>query len=1046
MNLELSHLPGAHTTPVTEHSTRPRRAQAESASRLWAALLALCLASSVTLLAVLISSPAAGAYATTALPPTFSSAPGLPDGRVYEEVSPPNKYSNQAGARAYRGADYFTVQALAGADGNGVFFGGDGPFGESASGIDNFFIAKRSSKGWSARSAVPRPPLLEGAPGHALLSILNDEPRLLTPSPDLSHSLFTTEVGFTPGPAHYGIGSEGNTYGWAYLAGSDPLAEPTWLTRPVAGGSVVAAPSLDVVPVGGTPDFSTVYFTDAGSVGLPEDAARANHLNQGSGTWGFYQYRNGALSEAGVLPDGSVNPYGAVPAALAGLIDGARITDPDQLDNEVSSNGLTAFFVSPDPRGSSVSHLTDGSGNPLSFCSDCTSEAPQLYVRKTAADGSQSTALVSRSQFPGHTGEKAPNGAARFPIRDIGASYVFGSPDGSQAFFASSDQLTQDAPSTTLVDLSDEGSAGGLFTLTAEVSGVKESTASLPYGASSAEVQSALEALGNVGPGHVTVSNGKVTFTGLEPAPVKLTASPQTFEYPLPAAANTFKLTVEVAGVSRTTTQIADGASAAEVQTALEALGNVGAGNVTVTAAPGGGSITFSESLHNEGLAVRGSEGTNLTPTSNPRVFTYMPSYTLTVTTGGLSRTTAPIAYAASVGQIASALDALSNVGAGNATATALSNGEQITFAASVAQGHLTLTGNGLEVDVVRVGTAEATPAKYYDFDVETETLTYLPSVSGSIVAAAPDGSSFLFENLQTSPAEMDRWSAGPGGGTVTPVAQLPGFARVEQARTSEDGSIDLFVTDAPIAGFNDGGTQQIFRYDATSNALNCVSCAPVGVTPERSVLSNTAEGPICEQNGNCNSMPLADDHSMSTNGDRVFFDTATPLVPQDTDGTTDVYEWENGTVFLISSGASSDQSWFMDNSADGGDVFFATTDALAPGDTEGAYDVYDARVPHPGDNPPPSALPCQGDVCQGPASVPSLLGEPSSETFNGLGNVVPEVKPAVAAKPKAKPKPKALSAKQKLAKALKACKKKSKGKRATCEARARKTYNGRGK
>ena len=74
-----------------------------------------------------------------------------------------------------------------------------------------------------------------------------------------------------------------------------------------------------------------------------------------------------------------------------------------------------------------------------------------------------------------------------------------------------------------------------------------------------------------------------------------------------------------------------------------------------------------------------------------------------------------------------------------------------------------------------------------------------------------------------------------------------------------------------------------------------------------------------------------------------------------------DVYEWENGVVYLISSGKSPLDSFFLDNSENGDDVFFATAQGLVPGDTDGAYDVYDARVPQPGDNPPSVAVPCKG-------------------------------------------------------------------------------------
>ncbi len=113
-----------------------------------------------------------------------------------------------------------------------------------------------------------------------------------------------------------------------------------------------------------------------------------------------------------------------------------------------------------------------------------------------------------------------------------------------------------------------------------------------------------------------------------------------------------------------------------------------------------------------------------------------------------------------------------------------------------------------------------------------------------------------------------------------------------------------------------------------------------------------------------------------------------------------DVYEWENGRVFLISSGSSTQNSIFLDSSESGGDVFFATTSELVAGDNDGAYDIYDARVPRPGDNPR-VAVPCQGEVCQGPPSVPQLLSAPSSATFSGLGNISPQPQPASESKPR---------------------------------------------
>ena len=150
------------------------------------------------------------------------------------------------------------------------------------------------------------------------------------------------------------------------------------------------------------------------------------------------------------------------------------------------------------------------------------------------------------------------------------------------------------------------------------------------------------------------------------------------------------------------------------------------------------------------------------------------------------------------------------------------------------------------------------------------------------------------------------------------------------------------------------------------------------------------------------------------------------------------MYEWENGIVYLISSGKSDEKSNVLDSSASGGDVFFTTSAGLVPGDVDGAATCMTRGFRGRGINPPPSAVPCQGDVCQGPPSVPSLLGAPSSATFNGLGNVPP----VPAASPKASPKKAGpVSQAQKLASALKTCAREPRRRRKSCVKQARRRY-----
>jgi hypothetical protein len=334
-----------------------------------------------------------------------------------------------------------------------------------------------------------------------------------------------------------------------------------------------------------------------------------------------------------------------------------------------------------------------------------------------------------------------------------------------------------------------------------------------------------------------------------------------------------------------------------------------------------------------------------------------------------------------------------------------------------------------------------------YDFNVDTGVLEYVaaPGLAG-IATVADDGSSFVFENNAVSPTELDHWSAGPHGGTVSKIVQLPpltdpyggewcdGVSCVGPAHLVDHNSVLVFAAEAPIPGFNDAGEfMQIFRYDFTTNELSCLSCPPAGIKPSGTPELSPIDEALGGKPGQLSS--VNDNRGVSADGSRVFFDSPDPLVPRAVNGERNVYEWENGSLFLVSSGTSASNSLFLDTSESGGDVFFTTTDELVQGDNDMAYDVYDTRIPRPGDNPPPASLPCQGDVCQGPPSTPSLLGLPASATFNGLGNAPPPVSDNAVSKAKAKAKVK-----------TKGRKRKRKRKRAKTGRHAQRANHGRGK
>jgi hypothetical protein len=189
----------------------------------------------------------------------------------------------------------------------------------------------------------------------------------------------------------------------------------------------------------------------------------------------------------------------------------------------------------------------------------------------------------------------------------------------------------------------------------------------------------------------------------------------------------------------------------------------------------------------------------------------------------------------------------------------------------------------------------------------------------------------------------------------------------------------------------------------------------------------------------------------MSADGSRVFLETDESLVPADINGVGDVYEWEQegttacpaatsiygGCVFLLSGGQNATPSTFIDASADGGDVFFTSRAQLVPQDRDEKNSLYDAHECTPA-TPcgHESSTACAGTGCQGVPPAPPAFATPSSATFSGVGNFPPPgpAKPAV--------KPKAPTRAQKLAKALRACKKhKVRKRRLTCQKQAHKKY-----
>ena len=113
----------------------------------------------------------------------------------------------------------------------------------------------------------------------------------------------------------------------------------------------------------------------------------------------------------------------------------------------------------------------------------------------------------------------------------------------------------------------------------------------------------------------------------------------------------------------------------------------------------------------------------------------------------------------------------------------------------------------------------------------------------------------------------------------------------------------------------------------------------------------------------------------------------------------------------LVSTGSAVEPVEHVLISPSGRDIFFQTVQGIVPQDTDGAPDVYDARLG--GGFPPPAAerQPCASDACQGALTNPAPLLVPGSVSQAPGGNLpAPRAKAVGKKKLKKKTPPKSHS------------------------------------
>ncbi len=281
----------------------------------------------------------------------------------------------------------------------------------------------------------------------------------------------------------------------------------------------------------------------------------------------------------------------------------------------------------------------------------------------------------------------------------------------------------------------------------------------------------------------------------------------------------------------------------------------------------------------------------------------------------------------------------------------------------------------------------------------------------GKLTAGAPEGGGlYRYDTAKGTTTYIAPGASYPETSPV-PWVESPSIAFGEVGLNVEanyyatrDGRYLLFASSGDVTGYDPDGRRELYRYDADSPMSEgepgvqdnpvCVSCNPNGATPlvgsefaRSSVhLDDPAGGSprgISEEAKNGSGEGRND-------GSYVFFDSAESLVPQATNGKIDVYEWHEGTISLVGSGQDSTNSFFLDSSENGSNVFFGTHAQLVPQDTDTEGDLYDARICTAEDpclKPPgESERECEGDACQNPVPGPAGL-TPASVAFSGTSD-----------------------------------------------------------
>jgi NHL repeat-containing protein len=339
---------------------------------------------------------------------TTEADPPRPSGRVYEMVSPVDKNGGNIERDVATGTD-LAVQTGAASSGDAVAFVsrvnfGDPEAGSGGLGFPNY-LARRGAGGWATEGILP--PVSGDYPGSE-----PEVPRVPGLALDASRSFAVSGARLTPDAERLN-GSHG-----LYMRGASQPADQRY--------TLISAPAMTLerdtstfAPErfdweGSTPDARHVVFSSSRQL-LPDEPGEPDvPADTDSGTNAVYEWVDGTVRLASVLPPGL--EHTSNPQVIAG--------------------GNTTFDM-----GSGALHgdnVISDDGGRVFFTATVTPQRRVLFVREDGA----TTRVVSASELPCNPPQPCdpPQTAAD------GNFWAAKGTDGSVAFFTSPSPLTADSP------------------------------------------------------------------------------------------------------------------------------------------------------------------------------------------------------------------------------------------------------------------------------------------------------------------------------------------------------------------------------------------------------------------------------------------------------------------------------------------------------------------------------------------------------------------------------------------------------------------------